>query len=453
MSRFKHLLKPWIVMPLVAVLALGGWGVVQSRTSPTSAAQPSEQMVEVSTGTVAQTVSAQGPVRAARSEDLNFSAAGTVTAVNVTAGAQVAAGDVLAELDSSELQADLSDAEAALAQAEAKLADDADADASSAQLKADRASVETAKARVARAQKSLEGAKLVAPFDGTVAQLDLTVGEELGSSGTSGISSTGTATGSGRSGTGLGSGATAQPGGATNDSGSAPHIQIITPTSFTVEVGIDGADIEKVVAGQAVTISLSTSTGNNRGLGGGGGGAFSFPGGGAPGGAFPGGGFAGGGGAQPGGTTANGQAGTGAGVRNVASVTGTVTDVSAVADASSGVAKYSVTISFDDDSGDYNPGATVDARITYAEKQNAVLVPVLAVSAANGESTVRVKSGDSTQTRTVTTGLTSGNMVEITSGLRPGEQVVVTARTFGTGGAPGMGQRSPAGGQRGGGNR
>lgn len=448
MSRFSHLMKPWIVMPAVALVALGGWGVAQSRTSSNSApAQPTEQVVTASTGTVAQTVSAQGSVEAARSEDLSFSSAGAVTAVNVKAGQTVTAGQVLAEIDSSELQADLSEAEAALAQAEAKLADDTDAGASSTQLNADRTSVKTAEDRVAGAKKAIEAAKLVAPFDGTVAQVNITVGEELGTGGAGGVSSTGSATGSGRSGSGLGSGASSQqPGGSTTASTSTPHIQLITPSSFTVEVGIDGADIEKIAAGQSATTSLSTSTGSF-------GGGQGFPGGGFPGG---GGGFPGGG-ALPGNArgTTNEQGGAGgATVRNVASVTGTVSEVSGVADASSGVAKYAVTIAFDDDSGDYNPGATVDVRITYAEKQNAVLVPVLAVSTANGESTVTVAKDGSKETRSVTTGLTSGNMVEITSGLRAGDQVVVALPTFpGMGGQGGTGQRTPpnAGGQPSGG--
>lgn len=450
MSRFSHLMKPWIVMPAVALLALGGWGIAQSRTSSNAAsAQPTEQVVTASTGTVAQTVSAQGSVEAARSEDLSFSSAGTVTAVNVKAGQTVAAGQVLAEIDSSELEADLSEAEAALAQAEAKLADDADAGASSTQLNADRTSVKTAEDRVAEARKALEAAKLVAPFDGSVAQVNITVGEELGTGGAGGVSRTGSATGSGRSGSGLGSGASTQQPGGTTASTSTPHIQLVTPSSFTVQVGIDGADIEKIAAGQSATISLSTSIGNNQGFGG----RRGFAGGGVPGG---GGGFQGGG-ALPGnaGGTTNGQGGGGgATVRNVASVTGTVSEVSSVADASSGVAKYAVTITFEDDSGDYNPGATVDVRITYAEKLNAVLVPVLAVSTANGGSTVTVAKDGSKETRTVTTGLTSGNMVEITSGLRAGDQVVVAAPTFpGMGGQGGIGQRTPpnAGGRPSGG--
>ena len=108
--------------------------------------------------------------------------------------------------------------------------------------------------------------------------------------------------------------------------------------------------------------------------------------------------------------------------------TGTVTEVGAVADASSGVATYPVTVTFADTSGHYNAGADATVEITYAQKPDVVQVPVFAVTTTNGTSTVMVSGNGHEETRTVTTGLTSGNMIEITSGLTAGEQVVVTFR-------------------------
>ncbi|HWJ64896.1 MAG TPA: hypothetical protein VNS19_23195, partial [Acidimicrobiales bacterium] len=43
----------------------------------------------------------------------------------------------------------------------------------------------------------------------------------------------------------------------------------------------------------------------------------------------------------------------------------------------------------------------------------------------DGTSTVEVKTDGGTETRTVTTGLTSGSMVQITEGLDAGETVVI----------------------------
>jgi macrolide-specific efflux system membrane fusion protein len=60
----------------------------------------------------------------------------------------------------------------------------------------------------------------------------------------------------------------------------------------------------------------------------------------------------------------------------------------------------------------------------------------MAVTTADGTSTVTVRSDDGDEERTVDTGLTSGSMVEITSGLEAGEQVVVTVPGARDGGGP-----------------
>src|SRR5689334_10870867 len=98
--------KPYVVMPTVAVVIFSGWFAVLARGGDSNGANktPTEQVVDVTVGTMARTVSAQGTVAAAESDDLNFAAAGTVTAVNVKAGDKVAAGDVLATMDSPVLR-------------------------------------------------------------------------------------------------------------------------------------------------------------------------------------------------------------------------------------------------------------------------------------------------------------------------------------------------------------
>jgi multidrug efflux pump subunit AcrA (membrane-fusion protein) len=396
-------------------------------------AQTTDQIVTASTGTIAQTVSAQGTAKSAQTDNLSFTSAGTVTAVNVKSGQHVSAGDVLAEIDSSALSANVSDAKATLAQAEARLSDDEAANASTTQITADNSSVTTAQDKVTSAQKALDGAKLMATFTGTVSQVNIAVGDQLGSGGSGGTTTTGSASGSGQSSSSLGSGSSQSALGGTGSSSSSsstPQIQVVTPTSFLVDLGVDGSDISKLAVGQPATISLSTSTSSSNS----GGFPFPLPGGGA----FPGGGSAGGG---------NNSNGAGTTVSNVASAKGTVTEIGIVADASSGVAKYPVKIAFTDSSGGYNPGATVDVKITYAQKQNAVEVPTFAISTQNGASTVTVSKNGAKETRTVTTGLTSGNMTEITSGLSAGEKVVLTLPNIP--GLTGRGATGTSGGQGG----
>jgi macrolide-specific efflux system membrane fusion protein len=333
----------------------------------------------------------------------------------------------------------VADAEADVADAEAALADDEDAGASDEQIDADQSRLTSAQDSLASAQEQLDGAQLVASFDGTVASVDITVGEELASGGAGGTDLTGSATGTGQSAGSLGESDTqGLPTGTEQETSATPHIQVVGAGRFTVELGFDDTDIEQLEVGQATTISLSTAS-STTGFGPPGGGGF--PGGGA----FPGGGFPGGGGSPGGGqSAAEGDAGGGdeeapaeaGAVPDTAEASGEVTEVGAMADASSGVASYPVTVAFTDDSGDYNVGATVMVEITYDQREDVVQVPAVAVTTVDGTSTVTVRSDDGDEERTVETGLTSGTMVEITSGVEAGEQVVVTAFGGRGGGAP-----------------
>jgi macrolide-specific efflux system membrane fusion protein len=67
-------------------------------------------------------------------------------------------------------------------------------------------------------------------------------------------------------------------------------------------------------------------------------------------------------------------------------------------------------------------------------------VPARAVTTTNGTPTVTVRHNGRTETHTVKTGLTANGMVEITNGLKEGEQVVVPLPTglrgLGAGSAP-----------------
>jgi multidrug efflux pump subunit AcrA (membrane-fusion protein) len=431
------LLRPWIVMPLVAALAFGGWWVwIRSDGGSAAAATPTSQLVAATKGAMARTVSAEGTIAAAQTDDLSFSSAGTVTAVNVKAGQTVKSGDVLATIDSAELQSAVADAQSSVADARAKLDDDEDAGASDAQIAADKSALASAQDKLTSAQSDLAGAQLVASFDGTVAAVNISVGEQLASSGTGGTDRSGSQSGSGNSaqapgGSNSATGANGNNGTGSNGSGtSTPDIQVISTSSYTVDLGFDDTDIGNIKVGQTATITLSSSSTNNRGRFGGG----NFPFGAVANGGGPVFDFNGGNGnasnsdagkEQPG-NAPNATGGAGAATRaDVASATGKVTDVGAIADATSGVATYPVTVAFTDTIGDYHPGANATVEISYAEVADAVQVPALAVTTTNGTSTVTVSVNGKEQTRPVTTGLTSNGMVQITSGLQEGEQVVL----------------------------
>ena len=131
-----------------------------------------------------------------------------------------------------------------------------------------------------------------------------------------------------------------------------------------------------------------------------------------------------------------------------ATATGTVSEVSKIATATSGVASYTVTVAFDGDPTKVFIGSTVSATITTSSHEG-VLIPSLAVTTEGTTSTVLVATDGTaegaTERRTVVTGSTVGNQIEITSGLQAGEQVLIevtvpTGRTgTGEGGRTGEG--------------
>jgi multidrug efflux pump subunit AcrA (membrane-fusion protein) len=433
----RRLRKPYVWISIVVVIALAVWwfGIRSTGSSNSSSAVGvtlTKQLVTVTRGDMSDTVSADGTIAAAQTDNLSFSSAGTVTAVNVAAGDTVQAGQVLATIDSAQLQSAVSSAQSTLATAQAKLSDDEASGASAAQITADETSVTSANDALTSAQQALAGASLVATFNGTVSEVNITTGEQLGSSGTGGTGTTGSNSGSGRSSSSLGSSNSGGFAGGNTSSSSSAQIQVVSKGSYTVSLPISSSDIANVQPGQTVTMTLTTATGSGFG---GFGGAFRA--------LFGGGGGAG---AGAGGTGSTGRTGTGGsnatgnGSSNAAggggaTATGTVATVAKVASASSGVATYPVTVNFTADASQFYVGATVSGAIATNVRQNVLQVPTRAVTTdSNGDSVVTVatkgKLSGPTVTRVVKTGETANGNVEITSGLQEGDSVVVTVPTF-----------------------
>ena len=394
--------KPYVLMPTVAVVIFSGWFAVVARgNSAGNNNDVAEQVVDVTVGPMAQTVSAQGTVAAAQSNDLNFTAAGTVTAVKVKAGDKVAAGDVLATADSPALRQGVADAQARVAGAQATLSDDTASAASSTRLTADRSNLASAQNSLTEAKAALATTTITAPYAAKVSSVGVAVGDVLGANGSPASSGTGSSSGTGRSANNLGDG--------NNGNGSSSAaIALISLDSYKVDLGFDATDIGSIASGQAAKVTLSTASSSPRG----GNGFFRAV----------------GGGANPFDNANNNTTDTTTPVASdAANVTGAVSSVSAVADASSGVASYPVVVTFTDSSGSFNVGATVQVDITIKQIENAVQVPVAAVTPSpDGGSTVTVRTANGDETRDVTTGITSDGMIQITNGLSEGEQVVLS---------------------------
>ena len=108
---------------LVALAAVGGAAYLRFGSQGARAAAPnSGQTASVTLGSLAATVAGAGNITPHASVDLSFGNSGVVTRVNVKQGDQVIAGQVLAQLNTSDLELQLQNAQVNLKIAQDKLA-------------------------------------------------------------------------------------------------------------------------------------------------------------------------------------------------------------------------------------------------------------------------------------------------------------------------------------------
>jgi len=108
-----------LVIAGAALAVVAATGLVVANTS--TAAESRWTTASATTGDVSQTYTATGTVTRKNTETTTFAVSGTVNSVKVTVGEQVAAGQVLATIDSRALKLALLQAETTVAQAELNL--------------------------------------------------------------------------------------------------------------------------------------------------------------------------------------------------------------------------------------------------------------------------------------------------------------------------------------------
>jgi multidrug efflux pump subunit AcrA (membrane-fusion protein) len=104
--------------------------------------------------------------------------------------------------------------------------------------------------------------------------------------------------------------------------------------------------------------------------------------------------------------------------------TGRVLTIDTTGVVNSGVTTYPVTIGLDTAINTIYPNMAVSAKIITSVKNNVLLVPSAAITATNGESTVRVMKDGQITVATVEPGQSNDTQTEIVSGLQEGETVV-----------------------------
>lgn len=145
--------KKKIIIAVVAVAVVGivVYFFIASRSGG------NYQLVSVTRGTITEVVSVTGNTTPIQSLDLSFQSGGTVAAVYKNAGDDVNAGDVLARLDTSGLQAQLAQAQAGVDAAQATLAN-LQAGATPQAVQVSQAALATAQQSLANTYTSVENA-------------------------------------------------------------------------------------------------------------------------------------------------------------------------------------------------------------------------------------------------------------------------------------------------------
>ncbi|MGE5576028.1 MAG: efflux RND transporter periplasmic adaptor subunit [Syntrophothermus sp.] len=87
------------------------------------------------------------------------------------------------------------------------------------------------------------------------------------------------------------------------------------------------------------------------------------------------------------------------------------------------IVTYQVTVELDNARKFLKSGMTADVRILVAKKDDTLLVPVEAIQEERKRAFVKVKTGDKTTLRPVEVGLRNERVVEITNGLKEGDEV------------------------------
>lgn len=150
------------ILIVVVVLALIGAGIFFLNQRRQVSAQTQFEILReaaVARDRLSSTVNATGSIEPESLVTLTFGLSGTVQEVNAVRGQTVGAGDVLAQLDTSELALALQQAEDALRIQELTLAQRVNAEPSPAQLAASQADIQAAEANLQVAQANLAAAR------------------------------------------------------------------------------------------------------------------------------------------------------------------------------------------------------------------------------------------------------------------------------------------------------
>lgn len=388
---------------MVALLA-AGWGAYKFIWPSSNTAAPTNlRTYPVQRGSVVDTVSASATVQSSYTASADFGTSGTITAINVKVGDHVAKGQALAKLDDTQARLQLTAAKSTLAAAQDNLAN-AEATAATAtatptnqqggggqnsQQNAQQ-SVKQLQAQVDQDKASVNTAQQAVDNTTLVSPGDGTVTAVNGVVGQRAGSSSGSSGGSGSGGSG-GSGSSSS----SSSSSSSGFIVITNLGGLQVRANLAEIDVAKVKAGQDATVTLNAMPDQP----------------------------------QP---------------AKVASVDLTATN------GSNNVVTYGVTLTLNQAPEGLRQGQSASVSITVAQADDVLVIPSAAMQTLGDAHTVNVEVNGQSVRRNIEIGVRSESVVQVTSGLAEGDQVVLATTTPPTA-ATGQNGRGGFGGGGGGG--
>ena len=235
--------RGWAVLIalLIIVGGSGAWLLTRSDAATTS----TPMTTQASSGTVKETVSVAGTLEPAKTADLDFAVAGTVTRVYVKAGDTVRKGQAIAAVGSSALAAARTAAQASYDAALTQRSTDVSAGVSDVQLAADSTAVLSAKTQLESAVQDVHDAVLRSTITGTVSAIDLAVGDVVGGSGSA---------------AGAGSSVSTVATGSSGSTGSTSAVSVTSTNRFVVSGTASADDATRIKQGMQAEITLTGAT-------------------------------------------------------------------------------------------------------------------------------------------------------------------------------------------------
>jgi macrolide-specific efflux system membrane fusion protein len=382
----------------VLVLVLGGalFGAYELLwPSPESNAASDARHMSVLRANVIESVSAAGTLQSGYTATADFATSGTVTEIDVKVGDVVGAGAVLAKLDGTEAEQQVKAAQSSLDAAEEDLANakEAAATTTSAPPPGGQSGGGAQQQSITSLQAKVDQAALALQQAKDARSATVLTAPGAGTV-TAITGSVGQKVGSsaGSSSTAKGSTGT----GATTTSG---FITITDLGNLVVKANVAEIDVSKVKAGQDATVTIN---------------------------ALP-----------------------------DTPIAGKVISADLTPTTTNNIVQFGVSLSLTQPPAGLRPGQSASVSITVARADDALAVPSAAVRTVGGTSTVTVLTNGQEESRTIQVGVRSESLVQVTSGLSDGDQVVLalpsTTGTGNTGGFGGGGGRQGGGGLGGGG--